>query len=264
MNIFMDSGAFSALNKKQKINLTEYMDFLKRNMKYFSAYVVLDVIGDAVATWKNQEIMEKEGLSPLPVYHFRDNPKYLDRCLEYDYFCLGGIAGTPTNNVRIPFFNDCFDKICNEEGIPQNKVHGLGMTSFSLIRRYPFYSVDSTSWLMNGAMGGIIVPIRRRGVFVYDEDPFKIAVSGTSPQTGRDLHYDSLNMDAKKNVDDYLKFKGYFLGRKDVDNKHEEAGLYSSHYERMKLNMEFFIDFRNSLPKWPWPIKFHKQKRRLW
>lgn len=264
MKIIMDSGAYSAFTKKTEIDIYEYIKFIKRNNKYLECYINLDVIGDAEATWTNQKIMEDHGLSPMPVYHQGEPWRYLDKCMEYDYFGLGGIADKVTARVRIPFFGRCFEVACDESGMPTRKVHGLGMTSFSLMKRYPFYSVDSTSWLLTGAMGGVMIPKYRDGKYQYDEDPLKIAISSSSPEKGRGLHYDSLNVDAKLNVDRYLEEKGYFLGNPDVDNKHPEAGLYSNHYLRMKLNMEFFLDFRDSLPKWPWAYERSLIKRRLW
>jgi hypothetical protein len=38
-------------------------------------------------------------------------------------------------------------------GAPIIKVHGFGMTTFELMARYPWYSVDSSSWLMGGRNG---------------------------------------------------------------------------------------------------------------
>ena len=153
MNIFMDSGAFSAKTQGVEINIDDYIQYLKRDGKYFISYATLDVIGDAEKTWENTKIMEDAGLNPLPVYHLGTPFKYLHKCMEYDYFCLGGIAKA-RSNVRMEFLDRVFDEVCDDDGMPRNKIHGFGVTATAILRRYPFYSVDSTSWLMTGANGG--------------------------------------------------------------------------------------------------------------
>ena len=50
------------------------------------------------------------------------------------------------------------------------KVHGFGMTGPPLLKRYPFYSVDSTSWL-GGSM--------RSEVYFYDPSKGDIRVTKT-------------------------------------------------------------------------------------
>lgn len=262
MKIIMDSGAYSAFTQKKEIKVMDYVAFIRKNKKYFEAYINLDVIGNAEASWENQKIMEAEGLAPMPVFHYGEDWSYLERCLQYDYFGLGGIANAGSN-VRIPFLSECFERTCDDKGMPRSKVHGLGMTSFTLMRKFPFYSVDSSSWLMTGAMGSILIPRKRKGVYYYNEDPLRVAISSSNPATAREMHYDSLNIEAKTAVDDYLKLKGYVLGPRDVKANHPDAGIYSSPYLREQLNMECFLDFRDSLPEWPWAYE-RKTKRRLW
>ena len=262
MNIFMDSGAFSAKTQGVEINIDDYIQYLKRDGKYFISYATLDVIGDAEKTWENTKIMEDAGLNPLPVYHLGTPFKYLHKCMEYDYFCLGGIAKA-RSNVRMEFLDEAFDEICDDDGMPRNKIHGFGVTATAILRRYPFYSVDSTSWLMTGANGGVLIPRCVAGEYRYDEDPILIAVSSGSPSSGKELRYECLNVEAKKSVDDYLKLKGYSMGIPGVENEHEEAGLACSYSQRIRLTMEYFLDLRDSLPEWPWSYEKSK-KRRLW
>jgi len=59
---FLDSGAFSAFTKNVSIDISDYIKFIKDNKNIFKNYAVLDVIGDAKETLKNQIIMEKQGL----------------------------------------------------------------------------------------------------------------------------------------------------------------------------------------------------------
>jgi len=64
LDIFLDSGAFSAYTQKAVIKLDDYIAFIKKYAKYITVYANLDVIGDAEATLKNQKLMERQGSSP--------------------------------------------------------------------------------------------------------------------------------------------------------------------------------------------------------
>ena len=114
LDIFLDSGAFSAYTQKTEIDLDEYIKFIKQNESLVEVYANLDVIGDAKATWRNQQIMEKAGLSPMPVYHLDDPDEYLHRYIDnYDYFGLGGMARGVVTSTRVRFLDRCFNIICD-------------------------------------------------------------------------------------------------------------------------------------------------------
>jgi len=135
----LDSGAFSADQKGTEVDVYKYMDFIRENK--VKLYFNLDVIGSAEGSWKNQEIMEKSGFSPLPVFHVEDEERYLDRCIsDYRYFALGGMAGGVSEQSRERFLDRCWEKICPAPTyMPTNKVHGLGLASPLLISKYPWY-----------------------------------------------------------------------------------------------------------------------------
>ena len=48
--------------------------------------------------------------------------------------------------------------IISKSSNPNVKTHAFGMTSLPLLEKYPFYSADSTGWIMVGAMGNIMTP----------------------------------------------------------------------------------------------------------
>jgi len=215
VNLFLDSGAFSAKSKGASISLDEYILFIKENKPYIDVYANLDVIGDANASWENQKIMEKAGLSPLPVFHIEDDFKYLDKCLSYDYFCLGGMASGYTTQQRKAFLDKCFNIICNtKDGLPKSKVHGFGMTSLDLMLRYPWYSVDSTSWVQTGRFGNVYVPKYRRGQYVYNENSLKVTVSTQSPSQKDDgQHFTTFSPMEQRQILDYFDSKGFIMGK---------------------------------------------------
>ena len=144
MLLFLDSGAFSAWTNSTNITLSEYIEFIRQNADSLEVYACLDDITDPEKTWKNQEIMEKEGLHPLPVYHVDEPDYFLDRAMSYDYFAVGGMALKGSVNRRNRF-NFVFEKVCPEENnfLPTHKVHGFGLASPDLLVDYPWFSVDS-------------------------------------------------------------------------------------------------------------------------
>jgi len=182
VELFLDSGAFSAKSQGVEINIQEYIKFIKTHEDVIDIYANLDVIGDAKASWKNQLLMEKEGLKPLPVFHFGEEESYLKTLIDkYEYIAVGGMV--KSGDLK-SFLDRIFTHfICGKDGLPKVKVHGFGLTSLPLMLRYPWYSVDSTSWVVTGRMGSIYIPRYKGGQWIYDENSWKIAVSNRSPNT---------------------------------------------------------------------------------
>lgn len=160
MKLLLDSGAFSADSQGKSLLLGDYIEYVQDNKRWLDHYIVLDVIKNSRLSWNNQKMMERRNLEPLPVFHSEDKfPYYLDKCLEYDYFALGGMAGGSAKSMerRVSFLNKCWKHILKKK--PEVKVHGLGMASFILMGKYPWYSVDTTSWTGYGWWGNIVFPV---------------------------------------------------------------------------------------------------------
>lgn len=140
LDLFGDSGAFSAWTSGASISLDDYAAWLHRWKHLLSAYVTLDVIGDNAATLVNQRALESMGLSPLPVFHGSEPwPQLEAYCEEYPYVALGGMVGA---NKALPWVVRCF-RIAERYG---TVFHGFGQTKRVFMRSLPWYSVDSSSW----------------------------------------------------------------------------------------------------------------------
>jgi len=252
-NLFIDSGAFSASRKGEPINIDDYITFLQQNKESFTLYCVLDVIGDYKATWENQKIMEENGLNPLPVHHLEDPMKCLDWCLEYDYFALGGMATAPMNK-SIVLFDKCWDIICDKDCYPKSKVHGFGMASPQLVYSYPWFSVDSSSWVSYGRYGIVILPKKVRGSFCYSVPPVKVFVSDKSTKKGEDgIHYTSLSPYEKESFDEYLTLYDLPFGNE------ETKGVSNDNFWRDFANYLFFAEMCKKAPVYPYPWKRKKE-----
>ena len=227
VSLFLDSGAFSAWTQSIEIDINDYIAFIKQYEQYINCYSVLDSIMDPEKTLENQKIMEKAGLKPLPCFHYGEDIKYLKYYLEnYKYISLGGMVPISTKDL-IPWLDNIFmNYICNNEtGIPKHKIHGFGIASLSLVFRYPWYSIDSTSWVMTSRFGAVLIPKRKKDIYIYGEEPWKITFSlKSSSQKEEGKHYKTLTEMERKEIDKYLEMKGFSIG--DSKIRREERKKY--------------------------------------
>jgi len=227
VSLFLDSGAFSAWSKNIEINLQDYIDYIKKVEHIVEVYATLDVIGNPEKTYENQLEMERQGLNPIITLHKGEDMKWLKLYLDrYDYIALGGIAGGVTAVDIETHLNKCWEIICDTpDRKPRCKVHGFGLTSLRLITRYPWYSVDSTSWVMTSRFGSVYVPRMKNGKYVYvpfTEDgkyipnlsSWKVCVSERSPSNKEaDKHITSFTEMERRMILKYLDYKGFKLGK---------------------------------------------------
>lgn len=164
--MFMDSGAFSAFTLGATINLDKYARYLTNCSDYIEVASNVDVIGAGMEkeSYDNQKALEsmKLPVQVCPVHHARDRDEWLVRYLDagYDYLFLGGMV-PETTGYLIDWLDHIWDKyLALPDGTARIKVHGFGLTTFELMDRYPWYSVDSTSWVMISMFGNIIMNIK--------------------------------------------------------------------------------------------------------
>lgn len=294
---FLDSGAFSqktkakAFHKKYggdrwayyetdefHIYMEKYTAFVKQYKAGIDIYANVDVIGNEELTWRNQQWLEKKGLHPIPVVHYPrrekeerqksiDDLKWLRHYLNlgYDLIGIGGLAArTGLNSGCNEWLRRCFDLICdNPERLPTVKIHGFGVTDYKRLITFPWYSVDSTTWLKRGVFGEILVPCAKDNAFrFYTIDaktghmnalqPYIVGTSmkhrGLHKQT---KHFWNLKHIAENNPhgrDCLYRHICRWLEEIEVD----KDKLFESGEERTKANLRFFQRLSQSLPRWPW------------
>lgn len=156
----IDSGAFSADSVGAEIDIDSYCNFIIDSGA--TLYAGLDVIGDAKATMKNVAYMERvHKLHPFPTFHMGSKLEDLYEMMDYPYIALGGLVFS--KNI----VNHCdavWSYILREN--PKLKVHGFGVTNLEIMKRYPWYSVDSSSYKSCRRFG-------RQNILWGDEFEFK-------------------------------------------------------------------------------------------
>lgn len=146
-NFILDSGGYSARVHGIDIDVRKYAAYLNYYKVKFAFN--LDVL-DLEQSLKNfYYLMDNTHTYIIPIYHGPEwiNPEtrgLIDYyCDCYPFIALGGIAGreiSEENSER--FLQYVFARTRNKV-----KVHGLGSTKVSRLKKYPFFCVDSTSWM---------------------------------------------------------------------------------------------------------------------
>jgi len=280
--LFLDSGAHSLYNahvlnkprataydwyvrgdrltKEFRQYLDTYATFIKRYGKGIDYYVTVDAIHNPHISWQSQKYLEQEhGLNPVPVLHDGALLGWFEKYLNagYKFIGIGGLGQESTRRSYQKWADGVFSYLCRGQSrLPCVKAHGFAMTSYLLMIRYPWWSVDSSSWAKAAGYGMILVPHKRQGQFTFEHTPYAIGMSCDSPASlvqGR--HYDTLARMEQKIVREWLEQIDMPLGK--VNDKKETLvyGVRSEYNARAVANLKFFEALCNWLPKWPRPFK---------
>jgi hypothetical protein len=164
LDLFADSGAYSAFTSGDTIDEEAYITWAEKWLHRFSAVCGPDVIGDPLRTQQATERMRQRITSKpvLPTFHVGEDWKHLDYWVgKADYIALGGMVPYGKQRDLLgAWIAKAFSRL--NEGM---KVHGFGMTSWPLLRRFPWYSVDSSSWTIGFRYALLMLFDSRRGTF---------------------------------------------------------------------------------------------------
>lgn len=251
--------------KRHLVDIDEYLAHLEKYKDFIWRAVNLDVIpGEqgskptesqiveaAEQGWKNYQYLKEKGWDTIHVFHQGEPLWVLDRMLdECDY-----IGVSPSNDSsekgKLQWMDEIFRYLQNYDYSKNPRIekgqiiktHGFAVTSKTLVERYPWYSVDSSSYSLTAAMGNILTKFGR--IYISDQNL-------NDPD-----HFNNRPDQIKKYVDDYLMHQiGYGIQsmmetNKDYENTCQKCNepVITNHktqaYKpRNFANITFFLDLQ--------------------
>lgn len=198
----LDSGAFTMFTKgKNKDDkfwddyLTKYINFInKYDVKYFFELDIDRIVGIEKVEEFRERLERETGKKCIPVWHKERGWKYFEKmCEDYDYVAIGGIAKNPSGKQIAKIF-PYFIKYAHEHNC---KIHGLGYTTFSGLKKYHFDSVDSINWKQANMFGNMSV-FKNGNMIKYKRPEGKKLKSG-----------DYYSIIERHQLDEWIKFQEY-------------------------------------------------------
>lgn len=264
VDLMLDSGAYSAWQKRETLDVYEYIKYIEKHRDYVKYIVNLDVIPgvrgkpnsikdveeSARRGYENYLIMKKAGINVMPVYHMGEHIDWLKRMLDdgADYIGISPANDRTTKQKRV-WLTETFGYLCGSKGYPEVKTHGFGVTSVPLISEFPYYSVDSVSWILFGAYGQILIPYPNKitGEPDFTQSPFVLYVSEYNKDgkndrkpanvaLGIESNFDALGERDRAYVLKYLEGQGFNL-----------LELRNEHFGRLRINCRFYRLLEKSL-----------------
>lgn len=220
VTIMLDSGAFTAWNKGDEIELDHLLHVYDELLEKYepglkNVYLInLDKIpGQRGRTATEKEIedaiyisdrnfevlVETFGDRVLPVFHQNESSRRLaDVCSQADYICI-----SPRNDVgekhRISWAAEVHTMLRGKA----KKTHGLATTGMKMANMVDWFSADSAWWLQTAINGSIMY-------LSHDNIIKTVLVSERSPgRKDKNQHYVSMAKPYQKYIDERLAFHGY-------------------------------------------------------
>lgn len=148
VDLFLDSGAFSAMSIGVDLHLEEYISFINRYGHMFKIIASLDVIWNPEKSLENYTDIDKyANYKVIPTFHHNEPWEFLDIYAKLtDHIGIGGMASL--NSIgRIDFIQKVVKRARSIN--PKIKFHGFALGTPSAIQRVGtlIESVDTTKWL---------------------------------------------------------------------------------------------------------------------
>lgn len=150
-----DNGAFSAWTKGDTLDVDGYVAWVEKWHRHpgFDWALIPDVIdGDEEANDALLASWPKE-LRGVPVWHLHESIKRLEQLANNWQTVAIGSSGqwsSPGTNPWWKRIGAAMDAICDEDGRPVCRLHGLRMLNPEIFKRLPLASADSTNATVNG------------------------------------------------------------------------------------------------------------------
>lgn len=215
-NCIIDSGAFTAWSVGKPVRLQDLMDHNDEVLRKWGArhnfiFIALDVIpgekgrfatSDEIhaaveISYDNFKVMQQHYPQNyvLPVFHSGEEFTLRDKYLALtDYLCLSMDQGM-SEGERLEWGK--------RAAAPGFKYHGLAATGNRMVTEIDWYSVDSSSWITVGSMGGILWP-------TSDKRLRTLPISTQSPaRHDAGKHYSNLSETERRHISRFIESRGF-------------------------------------------------------
>jgi hypothetical protein len=159
----IDNGAFTAWKQGIEIDWQEYYDFcdLWHRHPAFDWAIIPDVIDGNED--ENDALLDQwpSHIEGVPVWHMGESFERLERLAKWPRLAIGssGDCATVGDDKWWHRMSEAMAVVCDENGRPRTKLHGLRMLDPAVFRHLPLASADSTNVVRNANL------IKRYGLY---------------------------------------------------------------------------------------------------
>lgn len=203
-SVVLDNGAFSAWKAKKDYDFSGYLAWAQKWLKHPAVEwcVIPDVIDGTEAD--NDARLEAWPLDKslsVPVYHLHESlDRAFDLAMGYPRIALGssGKWATVGNKEWWARMRDVMAAVCDSEGHPLCKLHGLRMLNPGVFSKLPLASADSTNVARNvgidKAWTGSYQPSSKsaRALILMDRIERHASARAWTEEASSEYHNDSL------------------------------------------------------------------------
>lgn len=292
--VFWDSGAFSLMENIKRHRkkhpgadpwayydtpefwqyMEGYVRFVKEND--LKLYANVDAIYNPELTFRNQKWLEKQDLSPVPVVHYGTPFEWLEFYINRGKHPIIGLGGRRGEyNKMTDWLNTCFNIVCRQPSrLPRVKIHGFGFTIYEHLFMFPFWSVDSVTYMKAAAYGSFLMPYTGRGgQFDLHRPPFRVSIScealGQEKEwkVRRIRPFTQMSPGEQAAVIRWLEeievplgsgVKQNSNGQWQYQDSRDVPGITTEPYWRRAANLKLFDRVTQIIPQWPWPFRLRK------
>lgn len=152
-----DNGAFTVWKQGGELDVAGYMDWVREWCKHpgFQWALIPDIIeGDEADNDEQIDAWQEAGLElyGVPVWHMHESIDRLTQLGErFPTVALGSSGQWPTPGTRSWWgrMSEAMQAVCDKEGRPMCRFHGLRMMDPEIFKHLPLASADSTNAAVN-------------------------------------------------------------------------------------------------------------------
>ena len=166
--LFIDSGAYTYTNdpkfsdytiKQWESHIEKYLSWAEKNREYIFGMASLDIeflVGaEQVKAWNRkyfEPFMLRTGIPVCFVWHDEEAyDTWEQHCQRYPYVGLTAVNNQNAESMGTAYYVNML-KVAEKYN---TVVHGMGMTRTGMLTQLPFYTVDSTTWLVGLQYGEV-------------------------------------------------------------------------------------------------------------